>query len=258
MSGGKGFNILEAFPLLTEFIADTGIGYLIILFLYPFAHFLTSVPIRWNYEDLVTVFDSSGVFLSDLSYVSIFVAFIIGIASREPLWLIWSFFRKSGIEKCVAYLAYRTLEWEVGRCFYKFEKVEKYLIDKNPFWRVGQRKYADFRANLVCKEGELQKFRGHWIHEEFMWLQFRRLYSFGLTFLFTYFVYSLFVVYNLLGPGESLISLSVLGNAYVRAWIAILLISLFITFGFYREYVFHGIAFVTVNELLFEKFRKSK
>lgn len=246
------FNILGVFPLITEFLADTGIGYLVILLLYPFLDFLIVDVIPSDYSDLITIFYLSWGPLKELGYVSIIIAFIVGIASRESTWLFISLLRRSKIEHGFARLAYKTLQWEVGKEIFKFKKVKENLIDRNPFWQVGDKDYAEFRACLVWEEGDLRKFRKHWTHEEFMWLQFRRLYGFGLTFLSVYCVYGIFVICYLLYNGEPL------EIAYVLVWVAILVIAAFITFSFYRGYVFHGVAFATINEVSFEKFKKMK
>lgn len=245
-------NILGVFPLITEFLADTGIGYLVILLLYPFLDFLIVDVVSFDYSDLITIFYLSWGPLKELGYVSIIIAFIVGIASRESTWLVVSLLRRLKIEHGFARLAYRTLQWEVGKEIFKFKKAKENLIDRNPFWQVGDKDYAEFRAILVSEEGELQKFRKHWTHEEFLWLQFRRLYGFGLTFLLVYCVYGIFVICCLLYMGKPL------EITYVLVWAAILVIASFITFSFYRGYIFHGVAFVTINEVSFEKFKNLK
>lgn len=252
MSNGQGFNVIETFPLITEFVADTGIGYLIILLFYPFLQFLVTDPIPNNYQDLVSIFGSSWSSVKGLSYVSIFIAFTVGIASREALWLILSIFKRCGIESRVARWEYETLRWQFGKDIFKFEQVEENLIRKNPFSRVGEKDYAEFRTYLISAKGELQSLRKHWLHEEFFWLQFRRLYSFGLTFLLTYFIYGFYVIHYLWYAGIFL------EKEYVLAWATILIVSFFITFSFHRGLIFHGMAFDTVDRLLQEKFKEIK
>ena len=252
MSSGQGFNVLEVFPLITEFIVDTGIGYLIILLFYPFLQVLITDPVPDQYYDLVNIFASSWDVVKGLSYVSIFVAYIIGIASRESLWIILSFFRKSGIERWVARREYKTLKWQFGKDIFRFKRVEKELIKKTPFSRVGEEDYTEFRTYLISAGGELQSLRKHWLHEEFLWLLFRRLYSFGLTFFLVYFLYGVFVISYLWHVGVFL------DFSYIMAWIMIIVVSFFITFSFHRGFVFHGIAFTTVDHLLQKKFKEFK
>jgi hypothetical protein len=164
---GKGFDILEAFPSITESLVDTGIGYLLILFVYPFLHVLIADEVPSDYRDLITIFHYSLTPLRELGYVSIVVAFIVGLGSREPMWVVMSAFRKCKIEHQFARLAYRTLQWELGKGIFKFRQAKENLIDTNPFWKVGTKEYAEFRARLASEEEELQTLKKYWVHEEF-------------------------------------------------------------------------------------------
>ncbi len=244
--------ILEHFPFLTEFLADAGIGYLIIILFYPFLHFLLYYPSNIEYSMLINNFVSSWQDIRELStaewFLSIFVAFIIGIASRHPLWVVMSLCKKIKIENLFAHLAYKTLKIQFGKDIFAFSEVKKNFLDKSPFWNIGDQDYADFRVNLISTEGDFKRLRPHWGHEEFLWFQHCRLYSFVLTFLLIYFLYGLFII----------LKGSIFDLKYFLLWLTLLSITFFIAFSLYRGQIFHGMAFETVNDLLLNKFKKKQ
>ena len=252
MESRQNFSILERFPLVSEFMADIGIGYLVILFFYPFLHFLLIILPSGsiNSKMLLNIFKITWKNMGQIGYMagllSILIAFILGISSRHFTWLFASFLKK--MEVPFAWCAYKTLQFQFGEKIFSFEDVQKHLINTSPFWNVGDKNYAAFRVSLVSTTGNLKKYRPHWCHEEFLWFLYNRLYCFSLAFFICYLFYSIGVI--LMSHSFSYMD--------ILAWILFLSIIILSIFSFYRGHIFHGMAFVTVNAFLMEKFMEQQ
>jgi hypothetical protein len=71
-------------------------------------------------------------------------------------------------------------------------------------------------------------------------------------FLVVYCVYGVSVMCYLLYAGVPF------EMRYIGAWMILILGISFVTFSFYRGYIFHGVAFATIDELSFEYFKIQK
>ncbi|UCF12690.1 MAG: hypothetical protein JSW06_00120 [Thermoplasmatales archaeon] len=250
-------------PQITEVIVDLGIGIFVIFLFSPFVYalflFMTGNPSDSNF--FIMIFPETWKLFSNIGIgaglLGLFFAYVLGIASRSVLFLTMSFLRaiKSGWieEKIFLGFIYRILECQYGKNKLEFNKedIKDNLIDKGLFCQVGDSAYSCFRSELARSGSYLNKHKSYWDHEAFMCFLFERLYSLFLTFLFFYFVYGLILIIYLLVNSKALIPGLVGG---VLIWI----ISFIIVVSLYKEMVFHGMAFVTINDILFKLFINNK
>jgi len=87
---------------------------------------------------------------------------------------------------------------------------------------------------------------------------FERLYSLFLTFFVSYFIYgSLFILYLWCKSPLFCQVSNCLTATSVIGWFLALVVAGIITFSLYNEMVFHGMAFVTIEEVLLKLFKTS-
>lgn len=250
---GPRFSDKGVFPLLTEAVVDTSVGVLVIFLFAPIVYGTVNLTdSEWNadlHRVLVSVFPDSLAFVKNIgglgAIVLILAAFVLGMLSRNVFWLImslgrWRCFRP--IHLFSARIARSTLEAQYGCCV-SLDFLRENFIDKSPFWRIGTTTYAEFRADLMQEAPTIPK--EYWEHEEFIFFLHDRGYSIFFTALIAYVVYGIAVA------------------SYLRPWrfdpaiayfIIILFFGLLITFGLYRGLLWHGSAFVRIDEALYSRF----
>jgi hypothetical protein len=256
MVAGPKFPDRGAFPLLTEAVADTSVGVLVIFLFAPIVYGAVNLTdSEWNADldnVLVSVFPDSLSFVKNiggLGGVVLFLgALVLGMLSRNLFWLIMSLSRWPRLRPIhffFARIARWTLEAQYGYCV-PLEFLRENFIEKSPFWRVGNTSYAQFRAELMKPDTTIPT--EYWKHEEFIFFLHDRAYSIFLTALIGYVLYGVAVA------------------AYLRPWdfdpamayfIIVLSFGGLITFALYRGLLWHGSAFVQIDEVLYRGFLPS-
>lgn len=247
-------------PQITEVVVDLGVGIFVIFLFSPFVYalflFMTGNLSDSNY--FIMIFPETWKLFSDIGIgaglLGLFFAYVLGIASRSVLFLTMSFLRsiKSGwIEKKIFLgFVYWILICQYGEDELKFskQKIKENFIDKGLFCQVGDPAYSCFRSELAKSGSYLNKHKSYWDHEAFMCFLFERLYSLFLTFLIFYSIYGLILITYLHINSKALIP--GLGGGFL-IWI----LSFIIVVSLYKEMIFHGMAFVTINDVLFKLFK---
>lgn len=245
-------------PQITEVIIDLGIGIFVILLFSPFIYavnlFMTGNIIDFNC--FVTIFPETWKLFKDIGIgaglLGFFFVYVLGIASRSVLFLTISVFRFFGsrwVEKNIFLgLVYRIIKGQYGEELnFTEEEIRENFIDKGLFWQVGDPNYSSFRTELARDGCYLNEHKSYWDHEAFMCFLFERLYSLFLTFFSFYSIY-LLILYTYLAINSKALFPGFWGGLLI--WI----VSSIIVISLYKEMIFHGMAFVRIEEVLLKLF----
>lgn len=238
---------------LPDLITDLCTG---ILMIFLFGPFFYAVKYGFTqgtyYECLIMIFPNFLALFKDLSLATVSpwlilgVALILGFVSRAVfiMYNILPFIKT--IERLIARIAYWQIrKWHGLPPSWGYEKVVEELINRNPFYRVGETEYAKYRANLEDPRSQINKSKSYWNHEEFLFMRSSHFYGMFLTFSITYLFYGIIV--------------SVLKGLQFPEfwlWIVIVILFLFLTICLLQEVIIHGVAFIEIDRFLYSQFSR--
>lgn len=259
--GGTGaFNMsrvpmLEKLPQLTEVVVDTGIGTLIIFLFGPYLYVASRIARQGlDGELLISIFPDFWSLFKTIGLgtglMGIFLAFVVGICSRG---IIVAYNFVPGIklmEKGVIKAAlHQVKKWHGLPGRYSDDFIMKHLVKKTPFHKVGKKKYAKFRSELINPKSSLNKFKSYWDHEEFLYLRSSHLYRIFMTFFISYSIYGvLLIILN------SAFKCGLLSAQSILIWILALGLTIILIISLFEEVIIHGVAFISIENILYEKF----
>lgn len=174
------------------------------------------------------------------------IAFILGIISRGIFILYTVLPTNRWIEKWMVRGSVKLVgKWHGLEDKWNSGVVLSRLFTGNPFGRVGDPSYSKYRASMLDPTSELNKSKPYWDYEMFLFIRASHFYGLLFTFLSVYFLYGLSAV-ALMWRNISLHD--------ILPWIGVLLIIEIVILGLLQEVIIHGVAFVTIDDLLYEYF----
>jgi hypothetical protein len=130
--------------------------------------------------------------------------------------------------------------------------VRQRLLLGNPFDRVGTADYASYRAALMDPAGSLGPSAAYWEYEKFLYIRASHFYGLFLTFTSFYGLYGIitFAIGSVVGMSFDI--------AALLLWFVVLAAALSVAMGLLQEVFIHGVAFVTIDDQLYDAFLKKR
>ena len=126
--------------------------------------------------------------------------------------------------------------------------VKNRIIKGNPFGRVGKEDYARYRAALLEGTGSIGSSARYWDYEGYLFIRSSHFYGLFFTFTSVYCLYGISIVFYALTFGPSI------ALDDVMIWLAVFAVFMVVSMGLLQEAIIHGVAFVTVDDLLYNQF----
>lgn len=250
--------LVSRLPQITELLTDICTGFLMILLFGPFFYAImyTVSGVKSSTGDLlIAIFPNFLTLFKDLHlatmspWLVLGIAFILAFISRAVA-NIYSIIPgmkciESQIFGKISFLAIE--KWHDISEEWGYERIVRELINKHPFHKVGEIEYAEFRAYLANPSSEMNKFKSYWDHEEFLFLRYAQFYGTFLSFFCIYLIYGIIInLWKGLCFPEFLI------------WMGILIFIFLVVTFLFREVIIHGIAFIQIDNFLYDHFKKLK
>lgn len=177
------------------------------------------------------------------------IAFVLGILSRAIFVLHNLIPGNRRLERWMVRLSVGLVgKWHGLAKTWKWPEILDRLFVGNPFGRVGDSSYAIYRARMLDPSSDLNKSKPYWDYEMFLFLRASHFYGLLFTFVTVYFVYGLCALL-LMWSHVTLLDL--------LPWVGIILITVIVILGLLQEVIIHGVAFVTIDDVLYEQFCRS-
>lgn len=253
-----GIQVLSRLGLF-ELVADISSGLLMMFLFGPLLFALGSIlhVSSLNAQDLYTPFPRFASFIitgseTKISPWLVFAfALVLGYLSRA-ICVMYSVFTPRGFQKIIARVSYWQIrKWHGLPAEWTYERTITEFISQNPFHRVGESTYAEYRAALDDRKNEMNNFKSYWDYEAFLFSRAHHFYGLFLSFSVLYLLYGVFVIALQWHRGIPL------GYTDIVFWIVLVLLSFTVTVCLLEEVIIHGVAFRELDESLLGRFRRN-